>query len=162
MGDNYFSSLKSDFSRKALWELTKWGVLGLIAALWTFVGTSRAAAYSTWLEPYRWLLATTASLLLILFLGGLYRRLSRNRPSFGRFDFDYVLVRREIEYVRDDEDDEGVVEYGRLYRLRALREGLDVYRDKYHWTGSGDTAPIAEIRGQEVYKTFRKNVWQYY
>ena len=64
-----------------------------------------------------------------------------------------------MRYIRDAD---GGVKYVRSLRLGALRNGLDIYRDKYHWTGGGTTEPTSTIKGQEAYLTIKKNVWQFY
>ena len=43
-----------------------------------------------------------------------------------------------------------------------MKNGLDTYTDKYHWTGTTIAAPTATIKGQTAYTTIRKNVWQFY
>lgn len=157
--DSFISSLRADFARKALWELVKWGAFALVALAWTYFGSDWLTRSVAVLTPFRWPLTITA--LVAVFLGcvALYRRFNRFYPRYGRLDFEFLIVKKEIHYIRTDD---GRVTYTKRCRLRALKDGLDTYRDKYHWSGSNTATPETTIKGQTVYLTVRKNVWQFY
>ena len=89
----------------------------------------------------------------------LHEKYSRHRPHFPRLKVDFEIAKYEITYQYHDK-------YHMMYRkrkkLKALTEGLDFYRDKYLWTGSGPATLTSGMKGQEVVLTVRKSVWQYY
>lgn len=157
--DSFVGSLRADFARKALWEVAKWSGVALVALVWTYFGSDRLAKSVSALTPFRWPLILTALVLVSLSSVALYRRFSRFYPRFGRLDFDYSLVQKDIRYIRKED---GHIIYTKRCRLHALKDGLDTYRDKYHWTGTGASAPQSTIKGQTAYLTIRKNVWQFY
>lgn len=159
MAESFWRGLKTDFARKALWELTKYAVLGMVVAVWTGAAGVLLASQDERLRIWRWPVGVTAAALGLLATGWAYRRFRRYTPTFGPLDFDYLLVRKDVVYKRSDD---GQVEYRRRFKLRALKNGLDRYTDKYHWTGSASGAPQAVTRGHTVFSTVRKNVWQFY
>jgi hypothetical protein len=58
--------------------------------------------------------------------------------------------------------DQTHLEYTKRHRIRALREGLDRYPDKYFWTGDMSPDVRTKVRGQIFTPTMRKNYWQHY
>lgn len=159
MSDPFLKSLRADFTKRALWEITKWGFIGLVLLVWTYVGSNTLTTQIGVLTPYKWPLLISAIAIVTLGTGQLYRRFSRSYPRFGKLDFQFELLHKEIHYVRKED---GSVLYTKRIRLRALTNQLDTYRDKYHWTGELGSAPEATIKGQHLYQTVRKNVWQFY
>jgi hypothetical protein len=135
-------------------------VFGLIFSAFVFILGSRILTLKiSSLVPFKWHLA-------ILFGSGgawlfvlLSKRYSRYRPAFPKLNVDFQIVKKEIYY---ELKDRGQIEYKKKVLLRALKDGLDSYHDKYHWTGSGPVAMHSAISDQEVSETFRKTVWQYY
>jgi hypothetical protein len=159
MREPFFERLKDDFVRRTIFEIVKWTVIAFGLALWSAVVAGSVASTHVSLTPYRTPLIVTAVLLAFFLVGGLYRRATRFRPRFPRLAFDFLLLRKELYYKRDTA---GHIEYRKHIQLKALKGGLDTYRDKYHWTGSGTVTLTSGIKGQAVYETVRKNVWQCY
>lgn len=87
-------------------------------------------------------------------------RFSRFTPRFGRLDFEFEILEHQISYVyRRDK----TIEYRRRKKLRALKNGLRVYRDKYHWTGDHPPRKIfSSVAGQTIQLTGRRTVWSTY
>ena len=73
---------------------------------------------------------------------------------------DFKLLKKELIY--EYQPDGKHIEHIKTTRIKALRNGLDKYSDRYSWTGSGIINLIAPIDCQEVKETIRKNVWQLY
>jgi hypothetical protein len=48
--------------------------------------------------------------------------------------------------------------YKKIKLLHALKDGLDRYIDKYHWTGRGKIIVKSAINEQSVKETIKKNV----
>ena len=159
MPTDHWKSLRSDFARKAAWDITKYVLVGGTLAAWAYVTSAQAALRVAALAPFRWPLVITTISSVIIAVGGVYRKRHRFVPLFGPLSFDYIVVKKEVHYKRAAD---GSVEYRRKLLLRALRSDLDTYTDKYHWTGSGAPLPIACVDGQQAYQTVRKNVWQFY
>lgn len=89
----------------------------------------------------------------------LYQKFSRFRPTFPRLDFDFQILEKEVSYEYVDKTH---MIYRKKNFLRALKNNLDTYHDKYHWTGSGKVKIKSEIKEQQFIETIRKNVWQFY
>ena len=124
------------------------GLLGSILATVTAV-----------LTPYHPFIVVVFALSAALGLIVLLERYNRSRPKFRALDPDYDILEKLISF---SEESSNQLIYRKRIRLRALRDGLDRYGDKYHWTGGGDAIVTTEIDDQEYRKTGRRNIWQLY
>jgi hypothetical protein len=132
---------------------------GLFSAFSGLAVSQVLATYVGFLSPFKFYLGPvfiTGAVWLFIFV---YRRRLRSRPSFPRLDFDFELLEREITYQYLDSVH---MIYKRRSLLKALRDGLSVYHDKYHWTGEGKVVIRSNVREHMFRETIRKNIWQFY
>lgn len=154
--------LTTDVLGNLIWDVAKLLMAGLVAAiLWLLSNLSSQIiilGVST-LVPYKWLLTA------LLFCGSalvsilLYRRMSKFHPHFPRIDCDFEILELEIIY---DHKQQNRMVYTKRKRLRALRNGLDRYFDRYRWTGGGTVAMRSSMKGQQIVTEERRSVWQFY
>lgn len=111
------------------------------------------------LEPIKWpltaLLVSMSGLIFIV----LYQRYYRYRPTFPALDFDFRIIEKEISYEYKDKTH---ITYRKRCLLKSLRDNLDVYYDKYHWTGLGRIDVKSAIKEHQYRETVNKNVWRFY
>ena len=100
MSDSFWRGLKTDFARKALYEVMRWGVFALVIAVWAAAGGAHFAGALEPLRAWQWPIALTCAAAAFLFIVHIYRRVRRFTPAFGRLEFDYILVRKDIVYRR--------------------------------------------------------------
>ncbi|MGO9258878.1 MAG: hypothetical protein ACLQU1_21535 [Bryobacteraceae bacterium] len=142
-----------------IWEAVRFCFGVVFAASVTVLLSQWLTAVWGVLAPHRLLIAVVA------LSGGAwvyaygYQKLSRFHPRFSRLDCDFRVVEKEIVFEYRDRTH---ITYRKRLLLKALRNGLDEYHDKYHWTGRGIVSMKSAIQEQEVHETFRKNVWQLY
>lgn len=157
--DSFWGSLKADFAKKALYDLIKNGLIVAIAIGIASLSTKISTDALCDLRRYKWeLLVTISSILAFIFLKT-HSRFDKYRPNFPRLDFDFELVEKEITYQYKDEIH---MIYKKKNVLKALKNGINVYTDKYQWTGKGNVKLISGIKEQPIVETIRKNVWQFY
>ena len=89
-----------------------------------------------------------------------YERWSRFVPIYNRVRSDFLLVEKAI-YFRAHENGHAAT-YRKKITLKALRHGLTCYHDKYHWTGDKGISVRSAVKEQELQRTIRRNVWQFY
>lgn len=147
----------------AAWDLVKQlltPLLGIIAA--SSLGGFLAKILSSSIEELR-----PASLWLsILLISGvpflaliLRRKFSRRVAVFDPIEPDFHVLRKDIQ-VRFDSRTAG--SYTRALNLRALKNHLDRYHDKYFWTGSATVAAQSIIPDHTFVPGRRKNIWHLY
>jgi len=140
-------------------EIVKF-ILGLIFTLTSAVFASRLLiSFVATLAQFKWYLAiifATGSAWIFLIL---YQRISRFHPIFPRLDFDFQIVEKEITYEYKEKTH---MVYRKRVLVKALKNSLDVYHDKYLWTGSGNVNIISTIKEHQFRETIKKNVWQFY
>lgn len=111
------------------------------------------------LEPIKWpltaLLVSISGLIFVI----LYQRYYRYRPTFPALDFDFKIIEKEISYEYKDKTH---ITYRKKCLLRSLRDNLDVYYDKYHWTGLGRINVKSAIKEHHYRETVKKNIWSCY
>lgn len=135
-------------------------ILGFVFTVTLFILSSHILT-TVWefLDPFKWYLSVlfgTGGALIFIFI---YQRMSKFHPIFPRLDFDFQILDNDIYYEYRDLTH---LIYRRRKVLKALKNGLDAYNDKYLWTGRGNVAISSAIREQTVRETFKKNVWQFY
>lgn len=152
-------SLKADFAKKALYDIIKNSLLVVIAFCVATLSTKISSNFMSNLGQYKWeLIITLASILAFIFLIT-SRRFDKYRPNYPKLDFDYELAEKEITYEYRDKTH---MLYKKRLVVKALKKGLNVYKDKYQWTGKGKINIKSTIQEQQVFETERKNVWQLY
>jgi hypothetical protein len=159
MAKGFIESLKEDFFKKALYDVAKVLFLLILSISVSLLASKILTLNVVVLQPFAWYLAAifgSFGALICLFL---YRRYYLHRPSFPSLDFDFQILEKDITYEYKDRTH---MTYRRKYRIKALKNGLDTYRDKFRWTGRGDINIKSGIPEQHVIETVRKNVWQVY
>lgn len=127
----------------------------------TFFGAAWKFISDFWniLLGYQWyiviLMATGGAWLFAT----IYYKMNRFRPRYPRLDFDYEIIEKLLTYEYVDQQK---MLYRRRIVLKALKNNLDHYIDKYHWTGSGEISLKSAIPEHRVHLTERKSVWQFY
>jgi len=112
------------------------------------------------LAPYAFLLSFGAGI-----VGGsiglyAYYRFSKTRPRFDKLDFDFEVEEQLISYRYRENN---TIKYVKRKKLCALKDGLRVYRDKYHWTGDKPPSSlISAVSTHTVRETGRHTVWNHY
>jgi hypothetical protein len=159
VAESFFESLKRDFVKKALYDIAKIVLLLILTVSGSLLASKLLVLNFAALAPFKWYLAaifgSSGALTFLL----LYRRFNRFRPNFPRLDFDFQVLEKEITYEYLDKTH---MVYKKRNRIKALKNGLDTYRDKYRWTGRGDIVIKSGIPEQQITETVRKNVWQVY
>ena len=102
------------------------------------------------------LLVLSISFLIVVII---YEKLDRFRPAFPRLQVDFLILEKHVEYHYMDRTHTTHV---KRLRLKALRRGLDTYRDKYRWTGDGPMTITSSHQDQQFLEIHKRNVWQYY
>ena len=142
-----------------IWEIVKC-IFGLIFTVTSSVFASRLLiSFVSILAQFKWYLAVifaTGSAWIFLVL---YQRISKFHPTFPRLDFDFHILEKEITYEYKDKTH---MVYRRRALVKALKNGLDAYYDKYQWTGTGNVKISSAIKEHQFRETIKKNVWQFY
>lgn len=142
-----------------IWEMVKF-ILGLILTVTSsLLASSLLISFVSILAQFKWYLAvifSTGSALLFLIL---YQRLSKFQPNFPHLYFDFHIIEKEITYEYKDKTH---MVYRRRVLVKALKNGLESYQDKYQWTGSGNVKISSAIKEHQFRETIKKNVWQFY
>ncbi len=143
-----------------IWEGIRNALYPFIIFVTTFVLASKLlVSFANFLAPFKgYIMIIVGAGSAWLFLT-LYQRYSRFHPTFPRFEFDFQILKNEITYEYKDKTH---MIYKKKKVLKALKNNLDVYHDKYRWTGEGKVDAKSAIKGQEFRTTIRKNVWQFY
>lgn len=156
------SNLRTDVLGNIIWDATKWIAAGLVGiAIWVLskLGTNVLTHFVQSIQPYAWpitILFFTIGALIFIFL---YRRFSKFRPQYPRLDCDFEILELEIIY---NHLSKTRMTYTKRKKLRALRNGLDRYIDRYRWTGMGNVQLKSNVKGQRIVEEERKSVWQFY
>lgn len=89
----------------------------------------------------------------------IYEKINRNRPHFESLDPDFLIKEKVITY-------EYITKNKMLYKkrvlLKALKNNLTAYNDKYFWTGTGKIRIKSAIKEHVYKRTIIKNQWQHY
>ncbi len=142
-----------------IWEAVKFCFGLVFTASFAALASQLIIGLFATLGHYRWLLA------IMFAAGGAYtfiaitQKLGRSSPRFPRLDFSFEIIEKEIYY---EYFSRTRLQYRKRILLRALRNNLDTYHDKYHWTGQGTVRPKSTIKEQQYLETNRKSVWQFY
>jgi hypothetical protein len=155
-------NLRTDVLGNIVWDAAKWISAGLIGlALWLLsqLGSEALSTFVSRFEPYKWHFTALFFCLSAFITILLYRRYSKFRPYYPRIDCDFEILELEVIY---DHLDKNRMVYTKRKKLRALRNGLDRYFDRYRWTGTGNINIKSSIKSQKVVVEERRSVWQFY
>lgn len=152
-----YDHLLKELTGITIFEVVRYLFVSLLLAVASYVGANASTSTFLALAPYKWPIAIALFAAAALASMGLVRRLSRWRPRFPALDPDFHIVESRILF---EYSNPSKVTYKKSYRLRAMRQGLDEFVDKYHWTGSGKCALRSGKEDHQVRLTRQKNVWQ--
>jgi hypothetical protein len=141
-----FKDLVSGTLSSALWDLAKRVFLLVFSGSFGVLISKIFVSLWVVLIPFKILLAIvlgSGGVLLSLFLS---KRLSRFHPTFPRLDSDYNILEKEITY---EYKDISRMIYRKAIRLKALKKAIDVYNDKYTWTGRGKVKISSTYKDQK-------------
>lgn len=148
----------TEFSASVVWEAIKGigGVVSLAAAAWILsIGRT---AFPILVENHSItigiVLGACGSIVLVRLY---YERKYHDAPPKQQYDFEQVSRAISFEYKNIE-----TVVYTKSIVLRAKRQGLCSYVDKYRWTGNSDPIISSCVNGQSIHLTQKKNVWQLY
>lgn len=88
------------------------------------------------------------------------QRVNKFRPHYSAIDFDYLVLEKEVsyEYITKEK-----MVYTKRNSLKALKNNLDTYHDKYLWTGKGNVNIKSAIKRHTYFEVEpSKNIWQFY
>jgi hypothetical protein len=166
MGE-FLSTLKADFSKKALYDVLKYSVIGIgalvIGYVSFFTGFFKNLSQSFVLSSF--LVGGLAGLVLCgLVFGSVkvykaFQSPNTLKPDFPVIDANFEILDLKILY--DHKEIDRMV-YTKRKKVRALKDNLDRYVDRYNWTGKGTVAPQSLRRSEKYVETDRKSTWQYY
>lgn len=142
-----------------IWELIKVILSFIFTVTSSFFVSGLLTSFVNVLIPFKWHLAiifVTGSAWIFIIL---YQRFSKFHPIFPHLDFDFHILEKEISYEYKDKTH---MLYKKRVLVKALKNGLDTYHDKYHWTGNGNVKIFSAIKEQQFRETIRKNIWQFY
>ncbi|HCR56071.1 TPA: hypothetical protein DIV49_03790 [Candidatus Saccharibacteria bacterium] len=156
----------SDQPKKAVqsitWELALKTTSGLvvlaIVSLLSWIA-KKASSFLPFLEPFQYHLAGLVFLTLLLIVIVSTRRFNRLRPIFPRLSTDFRIKEHEVTYRHQTRYK---MTYTRRKKLKALRNGLDRYKDRYDWTGRGHLHITSEVSSQKVEMEEKRSIWQFY
>lgn len=159
MSEKFSTSLRNELAGHAVWDIIKIIIEVSVVAAGGLLGPKLLALKVprlAQLTPYLELFCVSGGL-LVFFL--LYQRFNRLKPKFPRLVVDFLVLEKTItyEYLSTSK-----MKYSRKLRLKALRNRLVTYSDKYHWTGSGQIKIRSANPSQQVKLSYRKSVWQIY
>ncbi len=153
----------SDITKHSIAHVVGGLVVAILVGLFGLISTKFGQA-----DPFNapvgwvfWAYLVAACLLTVLLAGALNKRFNRLRPVFEPIDCDFHILKKEIlyEYKNPERTQLG---YSKIVTVKALKDGLECYRDKYLWTGRGDVNIKSGISAQVHRDTIKKNVWQFY
>jgi hypothetical protein len=152
------SQLKEEIAIVARREAIKFILYGVISAASYYLVTSIRQPHG-WLAQNRPALSVLAG--SVVGLGAFFtsRRLSRFHPVFPRLECDFMVLEKEVYYTYDDLRH---MKYEKRLRVRALRNGLKAYPDKYAWTGRGQVSARSLVGEHDYIEIGKQNVWTLY
>jgi len=163
MVTEFIRELIPDFTKKLIYDILKW--------FWGLVRTAGAliilylALFTDYFKTF-----DRGSLFLGLVLGGfvvaslylgieIYRRLNSHQPKFQSIVADFEVL--EFKNIYDHTTRTRMV-YTKRKKIKALRNGLSRYEDRYNWTGRGSEGIRCLDAHQTLVKTERRSTWQFY
>jgi hypothetical protein len=154
------NDIRSGVAGNLVWDVIKLIVQAILTYSVTTGGTTALASWFSVLEPYKWIIAISTGSIIVLFLISRHQKnYKRYSPAYPPLEFDFEVEELEITYEYQDMQH---MTYSKRKKLKALRNGLDRYQDKYLWTGGDNVTLSSGVASQKVEKTERKNVWQNY
>lgn len=73
--------------------------------------------------------------------------------------FQIEVIEKRCSYTINERDE---LVYRKRIKFKALRDQMDEYIDRYHWTAGGAPIPLPGEGVQEITQVYRVGVWDYY
>jgi hypothetical protein len=144
---------------KGLYEILKYLLLLIFSS--GFIGfiTHITTSNISFLSQYAILITTfvAAGGGFLCFL--IYERVSSTHPKFPALEFHFKVLEKEYTYEYLDKNH---MTFRKRIKLKALRNNLDRYHDRYCWTGVGGITIQSEFEDQELLLTARKDIYHEY
>ena len=148
-------NLTQDLTRCIIWFALV-SVTALVGSLAYQSGYLNIAATAI---VQHWVITAVLLISFVLFILSLIRFSKARKLSnyYPQQEFDFRILEKTITY---DSRNRHQITYKRKYKLRALRNGLDSYRDKFHWTGGEEPKIGSNTRNHRVVIIGKRNIWQ--
>lgn len=88
-----------------------------------------------------------------------YRNTQQTYVSYPHPGFDLRILEKRIIYRVDDD---GVLHFSRRLKVKALKNNVDRYIDKYVWTGGGSALPTPGVGVDEIRPRGTAGIWTFY
>ncbi|MEW8051230.1 MAG: hypothetical protein AB2809_12710 [Candidatus Thiodiazotropha sp.] len=157
------SNLISDLFKSALYDTIK-NILLFLFAIVSANGIFTAlvnwiAQYSPNISQYQIHIVFGGTILVLLFINWAVNHYSRLRPKFPKVNSDFKIKMFDILYIYESEDN---MEYRKCKTLKALKDDLTQYIDKYRWTGIGSVNIRSGIEGHKISQSSDRSIYKYY
>ncbi len=158
MGESIkLSELKTDFTKKTIYDIIK-GIVLIVATVG--LGYIYKSKILDKFELFSFAVgAITASVLLIIISIVVKYLLRKFKPDFPRISPDFEILETKVTYDHEAIDK---MTYTKRKKLKALRNGLERYVDRYSWTGKGNINISSNKKSQTFTETERKSIYQFY
>lgn len=111
------------------------------------------------LQHYKWLVVGTLTAIILVLAIKIYLKKARSIPVFPKLDFEFMILKKEISIRFHSLED---ICYRKKITLKALRDGLGHYTDRYNWTGMGKVTARSQYDEHRLNLINRSAVWQWY
>jgi hypothetical protein len=153
-------SKEKGFLKDVLTHMTAILAVTAIGSIATYFGVVAASMRLDFLKPYTIHVTIFIVSLAVLLIIVLLKKFNRYNPSFPRVDCDFHVIKKQISinFISPKK-----IIYSKHFELRALRDNLTRYEDKYRW--SGKTPPVSlesGLKQHTVIQTGTRNLWNLY
>lgn len=155
---NRASTWVKDILGTAVFEGVKAALLLLGGTLLSVAGSAYLSKTIAALRAYRGVLLGTGIVFTLFLAIWAYQHFNRRKPRFRELDCDFEILEKHIHYEYRSPDK---IIYKRRFKLRALKDGLTRYTDKYRWTGRHSTKPKSGS-GHRIELHPEQSLYQFY
>lgn len=161
---SYVRSLKEDFQKRAIYDVLRWIVIVtgalVIGYISLFTKFFQSLSGNFVFAPF--IIGIIVGLILFSLIEGvaeIFRRFNKLQPRFPKVDAEFEILELRLIY---DHREKNKMVYTKRKKLRALRNGMKAYEDRYNWTGKGLDVFKCINSLQTIAKTERRSTWQFY
>jgi len=126
-----WDKIKESLSHKIVWEILKYSVIFLIFNGGLVIILQEVSKYLKVFQN-QWVFWAMIILFAILIFILLFQKFNRNIPNFPVIESDFQILEEEITHKVISKTE---FQHKRRYKLKAKRNGLASYTDKFLWTG---------------------------
>jgi hypothetical protein len=153
-------SEKTGFVSNVLANIVATLAAGAIVATLSYCAVWAVSLKFQFLKPHVILGTILVASAVALLLVAVWKRKNRFRPSFPQVDCDYAVIRKEISI---NLASTRKIVYTKTFELRALRNNLTHFEDKYRWSGKIPPLKIECDQKQfSVIPTVTLSLWNLY